>query len=68
VPFQPDWYLQEALRELNELVVDLNAYQLPALTPQLDELLQGQLDEIKARATTLLLEIGPQQGEVVETQ
>jgi stage III sporulation protein SpoIIIAA len=65
--FAPDYHLQEAIRELAELVQTLHGYRVSNLSPQLTELLQGQVDEAKERAATLLFEIGPQQDEVVET-
>jgi len=66
--FAPDYHLQEAIRELAELVQTLHGYRVSNLSPQLTELLQGQVDEAKERAATLLFEIGPQQDEVVETK
>jgi hypothetical protein len=65
--FQPDYYLSEAVRELQELVGELNAYQIPPMTPQLHQLLTDQVVDVRDRAATLLFEVGPQQGELWET-
>jgi len=66
MPVAPDYYLQQGLQDLDDIVLAIEEFPIPPMDETTQQFILGELTAIRDRAVALKIELDPSAPALVE--